>query len=90
MRYSLTSVKDKAVDSDDLIPGDTDFINEAFHVPQATKSSHQIAVAISTLAHITCSRSIDVELRFLKNVLYSRLESKIPNRCRSIDRQSHV
>jgi hypothetical protein len=71
MRTSLTSVKDKAVDSNDFILGDANFIDEAFHVPQATKGSHQIAVAVSPLPYITCSRSIDVELRLLENVLCS-------------------
>jgi hypothetical protein len=72
MENSLTSVKDKAVDSYEFIAGDANLVNEAFHIPQATKRSHQIAIAVSPLPHITCSRSIDVELRFLKNVLGSR------------------
>jgi hypothetical protein len=62
-------VKDKAVDSHNFIPGDTDFIDETLHVPQATKSRHQIAVAVSALPHITCCRAIDVELRVLEDIL---------------------
>jgi hypothetical protein len=70
-------VKDKAVNSHNFILGDTNFINETFHVPQATKGSHEIAVAVSALPHITCCRSIDVELRFLEDILQLGLASSI-------------
>src|SRR5271154_1639128 len=62
------SVEDKAVDSHDFVSGNAHFVNQAFHVPQATEGSHQVAVAISTLSHITRRRPIDVELRLLEDV----------------------
>lgn len=68
-RLMLTSKEYEPINPDFLIMLHTDLIDQAFHVPQATESGHEIAVPITALSDITCSRAIDVELRVLKYIL---------------------
>ena len=62
-------MEDKSINTHRRIVLDADFVDQAFHVAQAAKSSHEITVTITSLTYIARSGSIDEELRLLKYIL---------------------
>lgn len=62
-------MKHKAVHADNLVTRHAHLIDQAFHIPQTTKSGHEVTVTISTLTYITCCGTINIELRLLEDVL---------------------
>lgn len=69
MAWLPTSVEDEAVNSDILIPRNTDLFYQALFVAHRAESSHKPTIPIAALAHIRRSWSIDEELWFLENFL---------------------
>lgn len=62
-------MENKTIYADIFVPGNTDPVNEALLIPQCTEGRHEPTIAVASLAHVSCGRPIDEELRFLKDVL---------------------
>jgi hypothetical protein len=70
-----TSVEDEAVNSDILIPRNTDLLYQTLLIAHRAESSHKPTIAIAALTHIRCSWPIDEELRFLENFLTEKIST---------------
>lgn len=77
----LTSKEHKAIDTNLLVMFDADLVDQPFHVSQATEGRHEIAIAITTLANVTCRGAVDVELGIVKDILYTihGEHTRVPN-----------
>jgi hypothetical protein len=61
-------MKDKAIDADLLVSGDTDFLYEALFISQGAQCGEQPAITVSALSNIIRSSALDEELWAVENI----------------------
>lgn len=64
-------MKDKAIDTNLIIPCDADFFYQPLLVGERAQRRHEPAVAVIALANVVGGCTFDEELRLLKDILSS-------------------
>ena len=62
-------MKDKAINANLLVPCNTNLVDETLLVSKCTKSGHEPAVPVTTLAYITSCGTVDVKLGVFEDIL---------------------
>lgn len=76
-KKKLTTEKDEPINTNFLVSGNADVLNQTLLVAHGAQRCHEPAVAVAALAHIRRSRPIHVETRILKNLLQMQFSQRI-------------